>query len=525
MSSENGWEPSHATPDLLEWVTVPGTNPTVSLQLLKGWPLAIMRAYAADYNAFIEPLRDGDSGGFTPTNSVATSNHLNGTAMDLDWEGHPFHVQGTFTAERMVTLREMLAFYEDTIFWAGDWNDPIDEMHHQMGYDTFNNPHTGDFIARKVRADGFSTFRRSGASGPPPVVAPPTLSRADGYAVKIIAEGQRLGITPRGIQIALSVALVETTLTMYANSNDPPSLDLPHDAVGSDHMSSGLFQQQPNWGSLADRMDPTRSATLFFMCDNGPGTRGLTKIRERINHEDGDLLDYNDTANSPGFYAQTVQGSAFPDRYDQRFGEAQDLYNRLAGSTPGDDMAQVPQDQWDRVYREITQLLPSRSPLRHLGEGSIDTLAGFVLNTDGSEHVEVVRLLAGYGHPPTLALLREVAAADPVQYPDRQSDRLIAQAILAEVTATPALTNGSAPVPAPQPQVVYLPAPIAPEPVAAVAAPALPAASTGAVIGQAYDALEALRLADALPIEGRAPLAALIAVLQTKNGSTMGSTA
>jgi predicted DNA-binding protein (UPF0251 family) len=60
------------------------------------------------------------------------------------------------------------------------------------------------------------------------------------------------------------------------------------------------------------------------------------------------------------------------------------------------------------------------------------------------------------------------------------------------------------------------------------AAPAVPAVApvdgngtTGQVIGKAYDALEALRLADALPIEQRAPLAALIAVLQTKNGSEL----
>ena len=51
-----------------------------------------MRAYAADYNAYIEPLRDDDSASYTPTNSVATSNHLNGTAMDLNWNSHAFRV-------------------------------------------------------------------------------------------------------------------------------------------------------------------------------------------------------------------------------------------------------------------------------------------------------------------------------------------------------------------------------------------------------------------------------------------------
>lgn len=196
-------------------------------------------------------------------------------------------------------------------------------------------------------------------------------------------------------------------------------------------------------------------------------------------------------------------------------------------------MAQVPQDQWDRVYRELTQRLPSRSPLRHLGEGLVDTMAGFVLNVDSSEHVEICRLLAGYGHPPTLALLREVAGADPNLYPDRQDDAKLAQAILADVASAPAaaqpVTAAIAPVvdtreldnayteinrlrdvntqlqAANAPAVVFRDEP----------APA----STGQIIGQAYDALEKLRLADALPIEGRAPLAALISVLQTKNGS------
>jgi hypothetical protein len=189
-------------------------------------------------------------------------------------------------------------------------------------------------------------------------------------------------------------------------------------------------------------------------------------------------------------------------------------------------MAAVPQDQWDRVYRELTQKLPSRSPLRHLDQtqfypdGLVDTMAGMLLNTDGSEHVQYVSLLAGYGHPPTLALLREVAGADPNQYPDRQDDAKLAQAILAGVTSAPAPVGANNGAPAPAPQIVYLPAP-QPAAVATVAATPSNGDSTGAVIGRAYDALEALRLADALPIEGRAPLAALISVLSTKNGASL----
>ncbi len=43
------------------------------------------------------------------------------------------------------------------------------------------------------------------------------------------------------------------------------SLRLPHDAVGTDHGSLGVFQQQwPWWGPMATLMDPAASAGLFY---------------------------------------------------------------------------------------------------------------------------------------------------------------------------------------------------------------------------------------------------------------------
>lgn len=158
IESENGWRPAKVSAESCVWVTVPGTK--VRLQLQKGLPATIMAAFAADFNAFVEPLRDPDSASWTPTNSVATSNHLNATAMDLNWNTHPFRVRGTFNSAQMKVIRELLTFYEGTIFWAGDWTDPIDEMHWQMGYGTWNNPAVASFAKRKIRSDGFSTFRR-----------------------------------------------------------------------------------------------------------------------------------------------------------------------------------------------------------------------------------------------------------------------------------------------------------------------------------------------------------------------------
>jgi len=519
MPSENGWEPAKARPDQCEWITVPGTNPPVRLELLKGWPLQILRAFAADYNAYIEPLRDGDSAAWTPTNSVATSNHLNGTAMDLNWngpDGKTFRLgiseQQAYPGDKARNLRELLAFYEDMIFCGGFWS-IRDWMHMQMGGNTFNNPKTADFITRKIRPDGFSTYKRGTTPAPPPPV-----SRQDQYALAVLGEGRRRLITDRGIQIAFATVFVESNWLNYANARVPESMVLPHDAVGADAYSVGLFQQQVRdtgngwwWGDARTCMDPTLSAGLFF--------GRLVK------------LDYNNLARSPGSYAQAVQQSAFPDRYDQRWNDAVALYNRLAGTpTPvpvpvpvppppveGFLMALTDQQQQD-LFHAIMNPRQSRSPLRHLDEGNVGDTPDQVWDIDSSVHILVVQMLARLGSPKDLALLREVALADPIRYPDRQEDKLLAQAILADITSEPAPAPAPVPYPTPPP-VVYqppLPLPAIPERNGST-----PEHTTGELIGQVFDALDALRLADALPIEARAPLAALISVLQVKNGSQL----
>lgn len=86
-----------------------------------------------------------------------------------------------------------------------------------------------------------------------------------GYAAAIVNAGIEHEAPPRAWVIALATAMQESGLKMYANSTVPESLDYPHDAVGSDHDSVGLFQQRyPMWGSLEELMDPHRSAEKFF---------------------------------------------------------------------------------------------------------------------------------------------------------------------------------------------------------------------------------------------------------------------
>lgn len=92
------------------------------------------------------------------------------------------------------------------------------------------------------------------------------------WAVKVVAVVKARGLPVRAAHIAIATCLTESSLHMYANGNNPASLALPHDAVGYDHGSVGLFQQQvggaanstANWGTTAQCMDVNYSTGVFL---------------------------------------------------------------------------------------------------------------------------------------------------------------------------------------------------------------------------------------------------------------------
>jgi hypothetical protein len=138
-------------------------------------------------------------------------------------------------------------------------------------------------------------------------------------ATIIIGVGKGLNIPEQGWVIALMTAMTEATLRNLASRNNPASLNYPHDAVADgDHDSVGLFQQRDAWGPMADRMDPTRSATMFYTGGKA-GQRGLLDI-------DGWL------GKPPGEVAQAVQVSAYPDRYANHEGLARAIVAKLGGT-------------------------------------------------------------------------------------------------------------------------------------------------------------------------------------------------
>ncbi|OZD55678.1 peptidoglycan-binding protein LysM [Rhodococcus sp. 06-1477-1B] len=110
----------------------------------------------------------------------------------------------------------------------------------------------------------------------------------------IIRIGRELGVSDRGIAIALGTAMQESWL---------------RNLEWGDRDSLGLFQQRPStgWGTPDQIRDRERSTRVFYggaADPNGTATRGLLDI------PGWEHLSYADAA-------QAVQISAFPDRYAQ----------------------------------------------------------------------------------------------------------------------------------------------------------------------------------------------------------------
>lgn len=133
----------------------------------------------------------------------------------------------------------------------------------------------------------------------------------DFFAGEIARKAKDMRLDKLAARIGIATALVESgnPLKMWANRAVPESLKFRHDAVGSDYDSVGLFQQRDNgaWGTVKQRMTPYDSAGMFF-----------DKLKG---------FDYH--AMDPGAAAQKVQVSAFPSRYAQQMGAAEDLLNKV----------------------------------------------------------------------------------------------------------------------------------------------------------------------------------------------------
>ncbi|WP_226925164.1 M23 family metallopeptidase [Georgenia thermotolerans] len=136
-------------------------------------------------------------------------------------------------------------------------------------------------------------------------------------AATILRVGKELGFDPWGQTVAVMTAMGESSL------RNLPFGDAVHGVTNPDGRpttSVGLFQQQDNWGSYAERMAPERSARLFFQAlDRVEGWREL----------------------EPTIAANRVQRNADPRHYAKYWADAVAVVAALAG-VPGGQPTPTP---------------------------------------------------------------------------------------------------------------------------------------------------------------------------------------
>jgi len=148
LVTENGW--SQCSRSECETPLIPGTD-GVRPELRKGDVAVILGGFAAWWHRNlmkIDQYKPRDYWAWSATNDVWNSNHLSGTALDLNatllpWQRH------TMTQRQIDIVKQGISLFEGTVFWGGFW-DRVDQMHVQIALPP-GNPRIKEF-ADKLRA-------------------------------------------------------------------------------------------------------------------------------------------------------------------------------------------------------------------------------------------------------------------------------------------------------------------------------------------------------------------------------------
>jgi len=500
--SENGWP--YVDQGSCTWIKVPGAE-HVSLQIQNGVPLTILRAFAADYHANVEPLRDPDSSCWTQDNSVSSSNHPGGTCYDLNWngpDGKTFRLgiskAKAFPGAMARELELLYDFYESPfhganggiMFCGGLWGIQ-DWMHHQLRAGTYDQkndrpmPFVQDFINRKIRPDGLSTYRRSGAVTPPvipsPIVVPAAttiLARACGITqakAESIFPQVSFALTkanctnPRRIAAALAQWIIESGHFVYTEEiASGPETQERWKYKGRTWVQLTWLENYRGFSRWAHSLGLVPSPTHFVdhpkqlaeqkWAALGPAYWWAIKYPQINEYADrGDIDNVSKWVNAPAWVDN-------PNKHANHEAERRAAYNKALAL--GDQLLQLIQTQTgdddlsanaERILVALEDALlkptDSFSLLKKPGEGKIAPLTRFLKYMDANTHVPFMKLMAELGQPEALADLKEIADADLVKFPDAAKGQAVARKILNEVAAAKAIPVAvqavvSAPVPA-----------------------------------------------------------------------------
>lgn len=126
VPTENGWPMVNAN----KTVSVEVVPAAKKVPLLRGDVATILNAWIILYNRDVEPIKS-QVWGWSPDNDVSNSNHMSGTAIDINAPWYPWG-QRVMSAATKGKVRSLLSKFDGVIFWGADWS-RADEMHFQIG--------------------------------------------------------------------------------------------------------------------------------------------------------------------------------------------------------------------------------------------------------------------------------------------------------------------------------------------------------------------------------------------------------
>lgn len=104
---------------------------TDTAPIRSGHAATVLGAWVIWYHRNVEPI-SSPVWGWSRDNDVETSNHLSGTAVDINAPKYPWGAR-TMSPALKSRVREGLRLFEGAIYWGADWG-RADEMHYQVGF-------------------------------------------------------------------------------------------------------------------------------------------------------------------------------------------------------------------------------------------------------------------------------------------------------------------------------------------------------------------------------------------------------
>lgn len=163
--SENGWRMCNR--DECDIPRIKDLFMVDTAPLRRGSPLTILGAWLFWYDRNVEEIVSS-VWGWSNTNDVGNSNHLSGTAVDVNAPKYPWG-QRVMPQARKDKIREGLRLFEGTVFWGSDWG-RADEMHYQMAFKEGDK--RNDAFAQKLRDGYLGIYKTAPAPAPAPTPAP-----------------------------------------------------------------------------------------------------------------------------------------------------------------------------------------------------------------------------------------------------------------------------------------------------------------------------------------------------------------